>query len=127
MTSHHEAWDQAGFFIVPGLVDATSVARIEEEVIDRIRSDPPERHPGRPAYFSGENYFITTETAPSPLARDPEDKISKVFNCHAEGETRRVAGSDPIVDRVAAHLVPHPDSFQTHFISKNPTVTRPPC
>ena len=126
MTSHHEAWDQAGFFIVPGLVDATSVARIEEEVIDRIRSDPPERHPGRPAYFSGENYFITTETAPSPQARNPEDKISKVFNCHAEGETRRVAGSDAIVDLVAEHLGPELDCFQSQFIFKNPGVVGQP-
>ena len=121
-----DEWTSRGFFIVPKLVDMESVARIEAEVIDRIRADPPAQHPKRASYLSGENYLVTLETAPSPSAVDPEDRVSKVFNCHAEGETRRVAERAAIVDRVAELLGPELDCFQSQFIFKNPGVVGQP-
>jgi phytanoyl-CoA hydroxylase len=121
-----DEWTSRGFFIVPKLVGLESVARIEAEVIERIRVDPPTQHPKRPSYFSGENYLITLETSPSPSAVHPEDRVSKVFNCHAAGETRRVAESAAIVDRVAELLGPELDCFQSQFIFKNPGVVGQP-
>jgi phytanoyl-CoA hydroxylase len=119
-------WMSRGFFIAPRLIGMESVGRIEEEVIGRIRADPPAQHPGRASYLSGKDYLVTLETAPSPSATNPEDRVSKVFNCHAEGETRQVAGSDAIVDRVAELLGPDLDCFQSQFIFKNPGVVGQP-
>jgi ectoine hydroxylase-related dioxygenase (phytanoyl-CoA dioxygenase family) len=121
-----DRWDTDGFFILRGLVSQATVSEIEREVVERIRSDPPERHPGERAYFSGENYVIYPERAPSPSAVNPEDRISKVFNCHTEGETRRTAESVAIVDPVADLLGPDIDCFQTQFIFKNPGVIGQP-
>jgi phytanoyl-CoA hydroxylase len=126
ISQHLDDWARDGFFIVPGLVGTQSVGRIEAEVIERIRADPPARHAGRASYLSGDNYLVTLETAPSPSAIHPEDCVSKVFNCHAEGETRRVAESDSIVDQVAELLGADLDCFQSQFIFKNSGVAGQP-
>lgn len=120
------AWDQDGFFIARGLISASDATAIEAEVIDRIRADPPEGHAGQATYFSGDNYLIYPEPEPSPTAVNPEDRISKVFNCHAEGLSRAAAERPEIVDRVAAILGPDLDCFQSQFIFKNPGVIGQP-
>jgi ectoine hydroxylase-related dioxygenase (phytanoyl-CoA dioxygenase family) len=121
-----EQWERDGFFIKRGLVSPLCCAAIEQEVITQIRRDPPERHPGEQVYFSGENYLIYPETAPSQGAAHPEDLISKVFNCHAEQETRRTAESNAVVDVVAELLGSDIDCFQSQFIFKNPGVIGQP-
>jgi phytanoyl-CoA hydroxylase len=120
------AWNDRGFFVLRGLVDAADVKAIEAEVIARIRADPPEHHPGETLYAAGENYAIFPEKAPSAAAVNPEDRIAKVFNCHAEGRTRSVAASAALVDVVAALLGPDLDCFQSQFIFKNPGVIGQP-
>ncbi|MCW5761219.1 MAG: hypothetical protein KIS90_15730, partial [Phenylobacterium sp.] len=103
------AWDRDGYFFLRGGVDPELAAAVEAEVVDRIRADPPERHPGEATYLSGENYLIYPETEPSPGAKNPEDLISKVFNCHAEGLSRELAGLPQISRRVAGLLGPDID------------------
>jgi ectoine hydroxylase-related dioxygenase (phytanoyl-CoA dioxygenase family) len=120
------AWDQDGFFIARGLISVADAKAIEAEVIDRIRADPPENHVGQATYFSGDNYLIYPEPEPSPAAVNPEDRISKVFNCHAEGLSRAAAERPEILDRVAAILGPDLDCFQSQFIFKNPGVIGQP-
>ncbi|HZK98729.1 MAG TPA: phytanoyl-CoA dioxygenase family protein [Caulobacteraceae bacterium] len=124
--ARRQAWNDKGFFVVRGLVDAAEVAAIEAEVIARIRADPPQDHPGETLYAAGPNYAIFPEKAPSPGAVNPEDRIAKVFNCHAEGRTRRVAQSAAIVDVVAGILGSDLDCFQSQFIFKNPGVIGQP-
>ncbi|MBX3484330.1 phytanoyl-CoA dioxygenase family protein [Phenylobacterium sp.] len=120
------AWDRDGYFFLRGGVDPELAAAVEAEVVDRIRADPPERHPGEATYLSGENYLIYPETEPSPGAKNPEDLISKVFNCHAEGLSRELAGLPQISRRVAGLLGPDIDCFQSQFIFKNPGVIGQP-
>jgi phytanoyl-CoA hydroxylase len=120
------AWNEQGFFIVRGLIAPDDVAAMEEEVIARIRADPPEDHPGETLYPAGPNYAIFPEKVPSPTAVNPEDRIAKVFNCHAEGIARAVAERPEIVDKVAEILGPDLDCFQSQFIFKNPGVIGQP-
>ncbi|MDZ4375975.1 MAG: phytanoyl-CoA dioxygenase family protein [Phenylobacterium sp.] len=120
------AWDRDGYFFVRGAADAELARAVEAEVIARIRADPPGNHQGETAYMSGENYLIYPETEPSPGAQNPEDLVSKVFNCHAEGATRRMSELPQIADRVAALLGPDIDCFQSQFIFKNPGVIGQP-
>lgn len=121
-----QAWNEQGFFFLRGLVDPERARAVEQEVIDTIRADPPKRHRGEIVYMSGPNYLIYPETQPSPGAINPEDRISKVFNCHAQGETRAIAESAPIVDVCAQLLGPDLDCFQSQFIFKNPGVIGQP-
>src|SRR5258708_26785636 len=118
--AHRQAWNDQGYFVLRGLVDAAEVKAIEDEVIARIRADPPQDHVGETLYPAGPNYAIFTQKAPSPTAVNPEDRIAKVFNCHAEGRTRRAAESAAILDVVAGLLGPDPDCFHSQFIFKNP-------
>src|SRR5437868_1104510 len=107
--AERDAWNRDGFFFLRGAVDPALTAAVETEVVDRIRSDPPERHRGETAYFSGDNYLIYPETEPSPGAVNPEDLVSKVFNCHAEGLSRDLAEQPGIAERVADLLGPDID------------------
>lgn len=120
------AWDRDGYFFLRSSVAPALAAAVEEEVVGRIRADPPARHHGEQAYFSGENYYIYPETEPSPAAVNPEDLVSKVFNCHAEGLARTLAEQPQIVERVADLLGPDIDCFQSQFIFKNPGVIGQP-
>jgi phytanoyl-CoA hydroxylase len=120
------AWNEQGFFILRGLIPAGEAAAMEEEVIDRIRANPPEDHPGETLYQAGPNYAIFPEKAPSPSAVNPEDRIAKVFNCHAEGKAREIAERPEIVDLVAEILGGELDCFQSQFIFKNPGVIGQP-
>lgn len=124
--SRRQAWNDQGFFILRGLVSKADAAAMEDEVIGRIRSAPPEDHPGEALYQAGLNYAIFPEKEPSPTAVNPEDRVAKVFNCHAEGLARKVAESDAIVDPVADILGPDLDCFQSQFIFKNPGVIGQP-
>ena len=124
--ARRQSWNDDGFFIVRGLVKRAVTEAIEDEVVARIRADPPENHPGETLYAAGPNYAIFPEKAPSPTAVNPEDRIAKVFNCHPEGHTRAVAESGAIVDVVADLLGPDLDCFQSQFIFKNPGVVGQP-
>ncbi|MBV9330914.1 MAG: phytanoyl-CoA dioxygenase family protein [Alphaproteobacteria bacterium] len=124
--SRRRAWDEEGFYIERGLVDEPATVRIVDEIVGRIRSDPPERHPGKAAYFSGEDYLVHCETEPGPTVNLPEDRVSKVFNCHLAGATKEVAMRAELVDRVEELLGPDLDCFQSQFIFKNPGVIGQP-
>jgi ectoine hydroxylase-related dioxygenase (phytanoyl-CoA dioxygenase family) len=120
------AWERDGYYIEPGLIDAGAVKRIEDEVVDVIRSKPPHARGGQQIYFIGNDYLVHCETAPSPSAVNPEDRVSKVFNCHLAGETKRTAENAIVVDRVAEILGHELDCFQSQFIFKNPGVVGQP-
>ena len=124
--AQRDSWDRDGYFFLRGGVDPALTAQVEQEVIERIRADPPKRHPGETTYLSGDNYLIYPETGPSPSAVNPEDLISKVFNCHAEGLSRTLAEQPQITDLVAELLGPDIDCFQSQFIFKNPGVIGQP-
>lgn len=125
-SEQREAWERDGFFFVRGGVARDLARAVEAEVVARIRADPPAAHPGQITYHSGENLLIFPETGASPAAVDPEDYISKVFNCHAEGVSRTLA-EQPALTALAADLLgPDIDCFQSQYIFKNPGVIGQP-
>ncbi len=124
--AQREAWKRDGYFFLRGAVAPEDAAALEAELIAAIRADPPAAHRGQITYLSGENLLIYPETEPSPGAKNPEDLISKVFNCHAEGLTRAMAERPAIVELVADLLGPDLDCFQSQLILKNPGVIGQP-
>ena len=125
-TAQAEAWERDGYFFLRGAMDSKMIAEVEAEVIDLIRADPPAEHPGKDRYSSGDDYLIYPETGTSPSAVDPEDLISKVFNCHTHGAARRMAELEPLTEIAADLLGPDIDCFQSQFIFKNPGVIGQP-
>ncbi len=121
------AWRTSGFFVFRQLLESTLVERIESEVVQALRNDPPERHPGEIAYLSGSDLYVYPETGASSRAQHAEDRISKVFNCHVCGAAREAAEDRKVTDVVSALLEqPNIDCFQSQFIFKNPGVIGQP-
>lgn len=96
------------------------------EIVDRIRANPPENHPGETIYFSGPDFAVFPETGPSPSASQAEDTVAKVFNCHTEGLARELAEDKSITGKVADLIGTNLVCFQSQFILKNPGVIGQP-
>ncbi len=120
------AWERDGFFFVRGMISPSEAQAIETEIVERIRSDPPENHPGVAAYLSGPDAYVFPEKAPSPTAVQPEDRIAKVFNSHVDGAARALAERGDILDRLEDLIGPDIDCFQSQFIFKHPGVVGQP-
>ena len=121
----HERWQRDGFFIRRALVPRADCDKVVDELIDVIRADPPSAHKGE-AFYSAGQYRVTTETVPTASVAAAEDEVSKVFNAHALGATRRIGESADLADAVCDLLGPDIDCFQSQFILKNPGVIGQP-
>lgn len=119
-------WDEQGFFIERGMLTEETTRRIEAEAVAAIRADPPARHPGERVYSTSDDLLIYPEKAPSPVARNPEDFIAKVFNCHVVGAARALALEPSLTDPLTGVLGEDIDCFQSQFIFKNPGVIGQP-
>jgi len=115
-----EAWDRDGFFILRGFSSPGIGQQMAEELIAAIRQDPPAAHPGKPAYFTKDDYLIQPEAKPMPGAKAPEDLVAKLMNAHLGGMARSFATESMAGDIVADLLGPNIDVFQSQFIFKNP-------
>jgi ectoine hydroxylase-related dioxygenase (phytanoyl-CoA dioxygenase family) len=120
------SWDERGYFIERGLLASSITDVIEDEAVFAIRADPPARHPDERVYSTAEDLLIYPEKAPSPVARNPEDYIAKVFNCHIVGAAHELAIDPRITDRLRDILGADIDCFQSQFIFKNPGVIGQP-
>jgi phytanoyl-CoA hydroxylase len=114
------AWDEDGYFIRRGFAPAALGRRMESELVDVIRSDPPSAHPGKPAYVIDGGLLVQPEAKRPKEAVNPEDYVAKVFNAHLVGEARAFAASDAASAIVDELIGPDVDVFQTQFILKNP-------
>lgn len=113
-------WDASGFVLARKLIPGALVHRVLDQVVSRVRNDPPLRHPGTSSYASGDHYQIVTESSPGPCTRQPEDSVSRVFNCHAEGACLELAHDAHIVANVVRILGKRLDCFQSQCVFKNP-------
>lgn len=121
-----DSWNERGFFIERGLLPAAVTKRIEREAVEAIRADPPAGHSGERVYSTADDLLIYPEKAPSGVARNPEDFVAKVFNCHIVGTAHDLAIDAIITDRLHDILNDDIDCFQSQFIFKNPGVVGQP-
>jgi ectoine hydroxylase-related dioxygenase (phytanoyl-CoA dioxygenase family) len=121
-----DSWEERGFFIERGLLSAAVTERIEREAVEAIRADPPAGHGGERVYSTADDLLIYPEKAPSPVARNPEDFIAKVFNCHIVGAAHDLAVDPVLTDPLRGILTDDIDCFQSQFIFKNPGVVGQP-
>src|SRR3954471_22013192 len=108
-----DSWEERGFFIERGLLSAAVIERIEREAVEAIRADPPADHIGERVYSTTGDLLIYPEKAPSPVARNPEDFIAKVFNGHIVGAAHDLAVDRIITDRLRDILSDDIDCFQS--------------
>lgn len=119
-SSHLEAWEQDGFFLLRGFVPPMVGAAMEREIVAQLHADPPSAHAGESAYVTAEGLLVQPEAKVPDGAVRPEDFVAKLFNPHLGGTTRDFALSDAAADVVSAILGPDIDVFQSMLILKNP-------
>lgn len=118
--TQRQAWARDGFFIIRGFADAEVGAQMEHEVVDMIRRDPPDRHPGVPAYATSGDLIIKPESTLDMQAGDADTVIAKVFNPHLSGAARDFALSTRVAAIIEDLLGDSAAVFQSQFIFKNP-------
>lgn len=126
LTSGREfEWKKKGYIVERQLLSPALVGRVRDEIISRIRAAWPHSPEPSSHFVDGELYIIP-ETAPSPSAKEPEDRVSRVFNCHTEGLSKDLA-QDPKIARIVRDLIgPKISCFQSQFVFKNPGVIGQP-
>lgn len=107
-------WDEKGFFILEGFADESTCRSMQERVIQLARKAD-----------AGESIlpaFIQPEQRVAKRAKQPEEKISKVFRVHREIPIFREFVCDPQLGDVMAQLLggPDVDCFLSQFIFKLP-------
>ena len=115
-----DSWTRDGYFIRRGAVAPATGAAMADELIARIRADPPSAHPDERAYFLDGGLLVQPEGKTPKGAQQPEDFVAKLFNAHLVGTARDFAHSALAAEIVADLLGPDIDVFQTQFILKNP-------
>lgn len=115
-------WSERGYFVERQLLSPSLVAGVREEIISRIRGAWPF---GEQSTFDRDLYIVP-ETAPPASAQEPEDRISRVFNCHTEGLSRQLARNAQLAQIVQELLGGKISCFQSQFVFKNPGVIGQP-
>ncbi|HUD50140.1 phytanoyl-CoA dioxygenase family protein [Parvibaculum sp.] len=115
-----KAWERDGFFVIRGYADPEIGLRMEREVVDAIRREPPELHQGEVGYVAEGTLLIQPEAKSMTRTGHPEDLISKIFNPHLSGTAKEFAFGEGAADIVSDLLGPDIDIFQSQFIFKNP-------
>jgi len=110
-TAERAAWERDGFFIRRAFAREPVLGDMLARAVAICRS-----------YDAGENFtgaLVVPEAKPNPLAREPEDRISKVFRLHRDGVFGEFARDPRVVDVVAGILGDDVDCFLSQFIFKN--------
>lgn len=112
-------WDRDGFVVVRHLFTAAECTAMLNDSVALVRSagqkaldNPISAHQG---------LFIQREGNPNPYAKNPEDRIAKVFNFHLRPGVFTAFRDDArVTDTLANILGENIDCFQSQFIWKNP-------
>jgi phytanoyl-CoA hydroxylase len=104
-------WERDGFFIVRGFESLDACRAIHDRVVEIARLSA--------GCFRVPNVLVVGEKKPNPRARNPEDKVAKIFRLHRDSLFKRLV-EDPLYLAIATDLLgPEIDCFVTQFIFKN--------
>jgi phytanoyl-CoA hydroxylase len=112
-------WDSDGFVVMRNLFSAAECRAMLDDSVALVRGagqkaldKPISAHDG---------LIIQREGNPNPYAKNPEDRIAKVFNFHLRPGLFTVFRDDArVTDALACILGEDVDCFQSQFIWKNP-------
>ncbi len=107
------SWEQHGYFIVPGFADSATCRTMHERAVELCRKDA--------AGDSIRHALVDPERNPWADAREPEDRVSKVFILHDWDPVFEPFARDPRLLEILGELLgPDIDCFLSQFIFKNP-------
>ncbi|HUO06458.1 MAG TPA: phytanoyl-CoA dioxygenase family protein [Candidatus Binataceae bacterium] len=104
-------WNERGFFIIRNFEDSEICSKMLARVIEISRLAA--------AGKSVPNVLVTPEMKPNELARNPEDRVSKIFRLHRDPLFKEFCERADLLDLVAGLIGPELDCFLSQFIFKN--------
>src|SRR5215469_903285 len=105
------SWETRGFFIVPQFAAHEVCPAMLARAIEIARLASAGNPPGRA--------LVTAEAKPNPDARNPEDRVSKIFRLHRDGVFNEFCTSPRVLDLIEVVLGADIDCFLSQFIFKN--------
>jgi len=106
------AWERDGFFIVRGLAGAETGRAMHARAVELARKADG-------AGLAGVS-LVQPEARADPSARQPEDRVSKIFKLHRQEPVfRGFIQDERVLDLAAGLLGPDLDCFLSQFIFKN--------
>jgi ectoine hydroxylase-related dioxygenase (phytanoyl-CoA dioxygenase family) len=107
------SWAERGSFVLPGFADAATCRAMHERAVELCRMEA--------AGESIRHSLVDPERNPWADAREPEDRVSKVFILHDWDPVFGPFARDPRLVGVLGELLgPDIDCFLSQFIFKNP-------
>lgn len=106
------AWQRDGFLIRRGFAHQPTMQRMLTRVVEICR-----RHAAAEDVSPA---LVLPEARGNPLAREPEDRISKVFRLHRDGVFEEFARDHAVLDLIGDLLGSDLDCFLSQFIFKTP-------
>lgn len=113
------SWEEDGYFVMRGLVPAETCARIDADVIARVREMDASGSSMDSLKVSGGSFTVAEENFLHEVEK-PEDKISKLYNLHREDLFRHLSRSPDLATILSGLLGPDVDVFNSQYIFKNP-------
>ncbi len=105
------AWESNGFFIIRGFESPGACRAIHERVVEIARLSA--------GGFRVPNVLVVEEKKPNPRAKNPEDKVAKIFRLHRDSLFKQLVENPRYVAIANELLGPEIDCFVTQFIFKN--------
>lgn len=109
--AQNESWESRGFFVVPRFASQALCNAMLARAIEIARLAAGGNPPGRA--------FVTAEARPNPHARNPEDRVSKIFRLHRDGVFKEFCTTPRALDLIEGIFGSDFDCFLSQFIFKN--------
>jgi hypothetical protein len=112
-TDDVESWERDGYALLDGFVGDRTCAEMHSRIVEICRAAAVGERIG--------DSVVDPERNPWPEAREPEDRVSKVFVLHTWDPVFGAFARHPRLLRVLGELLgPDVDCFLSQFIFKNP-------
>jgi phytanoyl-CoA hydroxylase len=109
--AENEGWESRGFFIVPRFAPQADCDAMLARAIEIARLVAGGSPPGRA--------LVTAEAKPNANARNPEDRVSKIFRLHRDGVFNEFCTAPRVLDLIGGIIGADFDCFLSQFIFKN--------
>jgi ectoine hydroxylase-related dioxygenase (phytanoyl-CoA dioxygenase family) len=119
-------WEQNGYILLRKAIEPALCQAMLDHVVDFVRTHQPDSSnveaftaPDKSTVYVAEGSIIIPESKPNPVARNPEDSLSKVFNLHRREPFHSFVQRPELLDVLTQLMGPTIDCFQSQFIFKN--------
>jgi ectoine hydroxylase-related dioxygenase (phytanoyl-CoA dioxygenase family) len=125
-TDYRGDWERNGYILLRQVIDRLVCQAMLDDIIAFVRKNEPGspnvqtvQAPDNSTVHLADGSIIIPESKPNPVAAQPEDSISKVFNLHRREPYEGFVRQPEVLDVLCQVMGEDIDCFQSQFIFKN--------